>query len=1077
MASEEYGARLTADPSGFVAGAGAAGTAQAKLNDELGKGAAQSKTSAAEARNFVERLKEQADTAGKTKTELERYRASQQSLTEAQKASVEQSLKQIQAFDEKQQTLATLRTSVAVVTTAVLAYAGALAIGVKGTIDSAANLYNLSQSLGVTAEALSVYRYQSSLAGIANEEFAVGMKLLARNISEAQGGVGDGAAIFRVLGVEIEAAARRGASIEQLLPLIAERFSQFADGPNKTALALALFGRTGERLIPFLNQGASGMAELKLEAERLGVVIGGDLARSADEFNSNLRRLEANVERLKIQLASGLIPQLNRLLELYLRGSQDNGIPGGMWAVLKDVAARAPVGAFAAVPGIGPLITGAQIGYRAGGGGAAAQGLDESEALRSAMGSFATYKGGAQAPALPKPGAGGEQASEYQRFITQVGTLNAALEQQLGSSEKLTQADQLRNQVNAALAAGTLKLTDAERANLDAKLDQARASEQLLRDRQREIRLAAEALQSYEQLTSQQEALVRATHDSDVAFQSRLEMMALETSLAGASGAEREKAIEAKKIDLEIERQMAEVEGDPGRIEQLYKLAEVRKAALGAAIDDKYAAARAKDASAAAAREWNDSFKRTSDNIERALTDAIVRGGKNGRQLLEAAMRAAVLTPIISPIVRPVAQMTSGMVNGALGSVFGGGGAAGAPGYFGGSFGGGLAGMAGGLAGMAGGLVAAGNGVFQSAGVATGSQTIADIGNYGYGAPIIGGLLTYAATGNAGAGIGSTLGGIAGSYFGPVGTVIGSALGGAIGGALGGDGGDAQRTGNFAAGFGQLGGSTNNRWFSGAEMNGSLNGFAAQIAQQERNLIDNLKLSAAQVTQVNAALSPLSGRMYGFGAERSDWTQSGAAQQIAADRLQAISSALGKSIQDLTSVMSMSAEQWQQAIQNLQATQAQTESQLGQMVRALPGQLGITTLEGYQASLGVAENNAPLDRLAAARASYEKTLARARSGDLTAINAFPGAAQSFLGIGRDVYASGSGFQDIFVSVNQALNQVIDRQRATQAEILKDVPASIMQASNDTIQELRNQTTQLVNGLNSIKLELQRMQAA
>jgi hypothetical protein len=145
---------------------------------------------------------------------------------------------------------------------------------------------------------------------------------------------------------------------------------------------------------------------------------------------------------------------------------------------------------------------------------------------------------------------------------------------------------------------------------------------------------------------------------------------------------------------------------------------------------------------------------------------------------------------------------------------------------------------------------------------------------------------------------------------------------------------------------------------------------------------------------------------------------------------------------------------------------------------ASPERLGINTLQSYQQALSVSEfAGGPTDRLASARSIYDSTLARARGGDLSAINQFPQVAQQLLGIGRDVYASGGGFQDLFVDVNRALTEVLDQQRKLQADVLKDVPATIQQASIDQVKAIRDQTTELSDQLRAVQEELRRVRGA
>jgi hypothetical protein len=254
-----------------------------------------------------------------------------------------------------------------------------------------------------------------------------------------------------------------------------------------------------------------------------------------------------------------------------------------------------------------------------------------------------------------------------------------------------------------------------------------------------------------------------------------------------------------------------------------------------------------------------------------------------------------------------------------------------------------------------------------------------------------------------------------------------------------------------------------------------------QIAMQEQNLARNLKLTQAQQAQLNQALTALSAQRYEFGMEGTDWAASGAAQRIAADRLNVISTTLGRSIEELTEVMSMSAEQWAAAQQELRDALTETmtgiEGDIRDFARGLPEALGITQLEQFQRGLATSEFLAPMERLAGARSIYEEMRTRAFGGDIEAIRGFPEAAQTLLGIGREAFASGPDFQALFREVNLSLNQVLDKQREQQADLMSGLQISIVELRVAWIEELRTTKNALVKGLDDVRKELQRLEAA
>lgn len=191
-----------------------------------------------------------------------------------------------------------------------------------------------------------------------------------------------------------------------------------------------------------------------------------------------------------------------------------------------------------------------------------------------------------------------------------------------------------------------------------------------------------------------------------------------------------------------------------------------------------------------AAKDAEEAWKRTADAIEDALIDALMEGGKSGKEYIEGLFRSMVLRPVVQAIVQPIAGgITSAMGFGAPGQASATGGAGGM--LFnpfsllgGNSIGMGFSNAAIGLAQsnlLAG--TGVGNYLTGFAGNAAGMSNLA-LG----GAGLLGGIgagLLFDGKGysSAGSSLGSTVGMIAG---GPLGAAIGGLLGGAVGSFFGG---------------------------------------------------------------------------------------------------------------------------------------------------------------------------------------------------------------------------------------------------------------------------------------------------
>ena len=207
--------------------------------------------------------------------------------------------------------------------------AGAFAAGIKSVIDGADQLQKASQKYGVAVEQLSALQYAGKLADVSLEAIGNGLKKLSVNMSDTAAGTGEAKDAFKALGISVKDIGGGLKSSDAVLAEIADRFAGMEDGAGKTALAVKFFGRAGHEMIPLLNAGSKGLAEMKTEAEALGVIIGGDLARKSEEFNDNLTRLNTVAEAFKITVAQGVMPVLNEMLEDFIRQRKETiGLSG-----------------------------------------------------------------------------------------------------------------------------------------------------------------------------------------------------------------------------------------------------------------------------------------------------------------------------------------------------------------------------------------------------------------------------------------------------------------------------------------------------------------------------------------------------------------------------------------------------------------------------------------------------------------------------------------------------------------------------------------------------------------------------
>lgn len=216
-----------------------------------------------------------------------------------------------QGIERAKKSTESLKSQLTTLGTAALAASTALGYMVKQSINNMDALGKQAQMAGVTVESLSKLAYAAKLADVSQEDLVTSMGRLAKGMSEASQGTGEALKAFEAL--KLDPKTFKGT--DDALTQIAEKLSEFEDGAEKTALAIALFGRSGAKLIPLLNSGASGFKEAADEADRFGVVVSEKAAKEAEKFNDNLTRLNSITEGWTITLAEKLLPTLNDIVE------------------------------------------------------------------------------------------------------------------------------------------------------------------------------------------------------------------------------------------------------------------------------------------------------------------------------------------------------------------------------------------------------------------------------------------------------------------------------------------------------------------------------------------------------------------------------------------------------------------------------------------------------------------------------------------------------------------------------------------------------------------------------------------
>ena len=208
--------------------------------------------------------------------------------------------------------------------------------------DTAAQVRGLQRIAGGSAEGMSRLLAAANMTGVGSEKLSTGIGLLSKHLV-----ANDAAA--KSLGISYRDAHGKLLPMDQLLPKISDKFSKMHAGPEKTALALKLFGKGGKDLLPLLNKGADGMKKLGDESDKAGTTLSGkDLAATLKNTQAK-KKLHEQVQGLQISFGRVLLPALTSVTSF-----MTNRVLPAIKSVIGWIGSHKPVLiAVAAVIGVG----------------------------------------------------------------------------------------------------------------------------------------------------------------------------------------------------------------------------------------------------------------------------------------------------------------------------------------------------------------------------------------------------------------------------------------------------------------------------------------------------------------------------------------------------------------------------------------------------------------------------------------------------------------------------------------------------------------------------------------------------
>lgn len=187
---------------------------------------------------------------------------------------------------------------------------GALA---KAGAEAADAVGKAAQKIGISSEEFGKLKFAAEQNELTTEQLSTSMARLSKTMDSAAKGSGAAAGAFQKLGVSFEASDGKLRNASDVMLDLSDAFNALPDGAEKAALAIAIFGRAGAEMIPFLNQGSAEIRRLGAEAERLGLTFSEAETQIGDAFNDALAQLSDQLSTFANKIGLSFAPIFTEL--------------------------------------------------------------------------------------------------------------------------------------------------------------------------------------------------------------------------------------------------------------------------------------------------------------------------------------------------------------------------------------------------------------------------------------------------------------------------------------------------------------------------------------------------------------------------------------------------------------------------------------------------------------------------------------------------------------------------------------------------------------------------------------------
>lgn len=183
--------------------------------------------------------------------------------------------------------------------------------------ETAARAKDLSAVTGLSVEQISALGDVAETKGVSMDAMARALTRMDKSaLAAAQSGP-HATNAYKDLGIAVTNTDGSMRSANDIFEAVANKFAKMPDGPQKTAEAIKIFGRTGMELIPILDKGSEGITELEKKFGDLGAIIDTDTGAASEKLKEDMTLMGGAFTGIENQLTKALLPALTVAAESF----------------------------------------------------------------------------------------------------------------------------------------------------------------------------------------------------------------------------------------------------------------------------------------------------------------------------------------------------------------------------------------------------------------------------------------------------------------------------------------------------------------------------------------------------------------------------------------------------------------------------------------------------------------------------------------------------------------------------------------------------------------------------------------